>query len=208
MNRLTPLILIAAGILAFATVFLVILPADEIRTADAPEGLAPYTEAELRGRAHYIDLGCVYCPSQQPRSPDQAPDGARGWGRPSTASDYVYDSPHLLGTMRTGPDLLNVGARLPSQAWHLTHLYQPRAIFPTSIMPAFPFLFEEKAQAEAGDVVVDLPPGQRPADGVVVAKQGALDLVDYLLSLDRTYPAANPELRDNGFADDDVEVNG
>ena len=43
---------------------------------------------------------------------------------------------------------------------------------------------------------------------VVVAKQGALDLVDYLLSLDRTYPAANPELRDNGFADDDVEVNG
>merc|ERR1711938_52890 len=109
MNRLTPLILIAAGILAFATVFLVILPADEIRTADAPEGLAPYTEAELRGRAHYIDLGCVYCHSQQPRSPDQAPDGARGWGRPSTASDYVYDSPHLLGTMRTGPDLLNVG---------------------------------------------------------------------------------------------------
>ena len=46
MNRLTPLILIAAGILAFATVFLVILPADEIRTADAPEGLAPYTEAD------------------------------------------------------------------------------------------------------------------------------------------------------------------
>lgn len=208
MNRLIPLILVAAAILAFATVFLVILPGSEIRAADAPAGLEPYTEAELRGRGHYVDLGCVYCHSQQPRSPEQAPDAARGWGRASTAADYVYDAPHLLGTMRTGPDLLNIGARMPSRAWHLTHLYQPRAITPSSIMPAFPFLFEEKARAEPGDVVVDLPEGFGPEDGVVVARQSALDLVDYLLSLDRTYPAAHPELRDNGYAEPKKEAKG
>lgn len=36
--------------------------------------------------------------------------------------------------------------------------------------------------------------------GVVVARPEALHLVDYLLSLDRTYPAAHPELRDNGYS--------
>src|SRR3546814_3762185 len=101
----------------------------------------------------YIEQGCLYCHSQQPRSADQAPDDERGWGRASVASDYAYDHPHLMGTMRTGPDLLNVGARLPSRDWQLTHLYQPRAISKWSIMPAYPYLFEKKAKAAPGDVV-------------------------------------------------------
>lgn len=202
MNRVIPLMLLSAAILAFATVFLVILPAGEIRSAAAPAGLEPYTESELRGRETYVDLGCVYCHSQQPRAPEQGPDIQRGWGRPSTAPDYAYDTPHLLGTMRTGPDLLNIGARMPSRDWHLTHLYQPRAIHPTSIMPSYPFLFESKTEAAADDVVVRLPAQNRPTGKVVVARPEALDLVDYLTSLDRTYPAANPELRDNGYAED------
>ena len=202
MNRVIPLMLLSAAILAFATVFLVILPAGEIRSAAATPGLEPYTASELRGRETYVDLGCVYCHSQQPRAPEQGPDIQRGWGRPSTASDYVYDTPHLLGTMRTGPDLLNIGARMPSRNWHLTHLYQPRAIHPTSIMPSYPFLFESKTAAEADDVVVRLPAEYRTAGKIVVARPEAQDLVDYLVSLDRTYPAANPELRDNGYSQD------
>ncbi|WP_201588021.1 cbb3-type cytochrome c oxidase subunit II [Psychrobacter jeotgali] len=202
MNRFIPLMLLSAAILAFATVFLVILPGDEIRTAAAAPGLEPYTASELRGRAKYVDLGCVYCHSQQPRAPEQAPDVQRGWGRPSTAPDYAYDEPHLLGTMRTGPDLLNIGARMPSRAWHLTHLYQPRAIHSTSIMPSYPFLFETKAEAAPDDVVVRLPTEYQPSGKVVVASAEALDLVDYLISLDRTYPAANPELRDSGYSPD------
>lgn len=55
MNRFVPLILLSAGILAFATVFLVIVPAAEIRTIEAPEGLAPYTEAEPRA-AHITSI--------------------------------------------------------------------------------------------------------------------------------------------------------
>jgi cytochrome c oxidase cbb3-type subunit II len=150
-----------------------------------------------------VNLGCVYCHSQQPRSPSQSlADLSRGWGPAPTAADYAYDRPHQLGTMRTGPDLLNVGARLPSRDWHLTHLYQPRSIFEWSIMPSYPFLFERKKQAEPGDVVVKLPPEFQPNGEVVVAKQAALDLAAYLQSLNRVYAADhdNGQMRDQGYA--------
>ena len=200
MNRYLPLSILALGILAFATLMLVIAPGMQMAAHPAPAGLKPYTAQELRGRDQYVGLGCVYCHSQQPRSPDQGPDGQRGWGRPSVAGDYAYDRPHLLGTMRTGPDLLNVGVRLPSQSWHLTHLFQPRAIFGWSIMPSYPFVFEVKDRAETGDTVVRLPPGYAPPSGVVVAKPEAVDLVAYLLSLDRSYPVPPDALRDEGYA--------
>jgi len=185
--------------LAIATVSLVVLPYLQLRHEPPTPGLKPYTEVQLRGRQEYIRQGCVYCHSQQPRDPSQAPDDKRGWGRPSVAGDYYYDRPHLLGTMRTGPDLLNIGARQPSPDWQLGHLYQPRAYTPGSIMPAYPFLFEVKSQAAPGDKVVALPPQFAPADGVVVATQAAQDLVAYLLSLDRTFPALAP-LADAGAA--------
>lgn len=200
MNRYLPLSVLVLAILAFATLMLVIAPGMQIDARSIPEGLRNFTQSEQRGRNVYVAMGCVYCHSQQPRSPDQAPDVERGWGRPSVAADYAFDSPHQLGTMRTGPDLLNVGARLPSEGWHLTHLYQPRAIFDWSIMPAYPFLFERKDQAAAGDRVVALPPGYAPESGVIVARPEALDLVAYLQALDRTYPAPTDSLRDDGYA--------
>jgi len=200
MNRYLPLSILALAILAFATLLLVIAPGIQISRHAAPPGLKPYTEQELRGRDVYVSLGCVYCHSQQPRSPDQAPDGVRGWGRPAIAADYTYDAPHQLGTMRTGPDLLNVGARLPSRDWHLAHLYQPRAIFDWSIMPSYPFLFQRKDSAGPEDVAVSMPAAFAPESGVIVAKQDALDLVAYLLSLDRTYPAPANALRDDGYS--------
>lgn len=200
MNRYLPLVVTALGILAFATLMLVIAPGIQMAARTVPEGLRPYSEQESRGRDQYVSLGCVYCHSQQPRAPEQAPDVERGWGRPSVAADYVFDQPHQLGTMRTGPDLLNVGARLSSESWHLTHLYQPRAIFDWSIMPAYPYLFEEKPQADPGDTVVVLPEGFRPPGAVVVARPEALDLASYLLALDRTYPVPEDALRDDGYA--------
>ena len=189
MTRVLGIIAGTALILLYATLLLVVMPTIQLRTGEnPPEALEPYTEAQLRGRQHYISLGCIYCHSQQPRDPSQAPDMVRGWGRPSVPSDYSYDTPHLLGTMRTGPDLLNIGARQPSVDWHLTHLYQPRAVSPGSIMPAYPFLFTETDFL--GDrIEVKLPEAYRSSEGYVVPRQEALDLVDYLISLDRTYPA-------------------
>jgi len=174
--------------LAVATAALVVMPYVQVRDIQAPSALKPYTEQQLRGRAVYIANGCVYCHSQQPRDRGLAPDYSRNWGRASVPADYVYDKPHLLGTMRTGPDLFNIGARQPSKDWHLGHLYQPRAYVPESIMPAYPYLFRTKEAAEDGDQVVTLPPGGAPSGKVVVATQEALDLVKYLQGLDHTYP--------------------
>jgi len=200
MNRSLPLVILAMAILAFATVMLVVAPKVQIGREPAAAGLKPYTPEQLRGRALYSSLGCVYCHSQQPRAPYQAPDAERGWGRASIAADYAYDSPHLMGTMRTGPDLLNVGARLPSASWQLTHLYQPRAVSAWSIMPAYPFLFEVKDRPSPGDRVVWLPKNRRIPGKVVVAKPEARNLVAYLLSLDRTYPVPRSAIRDDGYS--------
>jgi len=179
----------AMVMLALSTSALVVLPYIQVHDVKPVTGLKPYTSAQLRGREVYIANGCVYCHSQQPRAKGYAPDFERGWGRATVAGDYVYDNPHLLGTMRTGPDLMNIGVRQPSEDWHLGHLYQPRAYVPGSIMPAYPFLFEFKAKADKEDRVVTLPAGAAPAGQVVVARPAALDLVKYLLSLDRSYPA-------------------
>ncbi|MDY0022525.1 cbb3-type cytochrome c oxidase subunit II [Arenimonas caeni] len=179
--------------LAVATATLVVLPYLQLKPLQPPAELKPYTEAQLRGRQQYIAHGCVYCHSQQPRDASQAPDATRGWGRASVAADYAYDRPHLLGTMRTGPDLFNIGARQPSEDWHLGHLYQPRAYVPGSNMPPYPFLFEVKDAAAPGDRVVTLPPGLGPPGGVLVARPEVRDLVAYLQSLDHTYPVPAPE---------------
>ncbi|ABD71824.1 cytochrome C oxidase, mono-heme subunit/FixO [Rhodoferax ferrireducens T118] len=182
--------------LAVATAALVVMPYMEVRDIQPPPGLKPYTSAELRGRGVYIANGCVYCHSQQPRDRNFGPDFERGWGRASVPGDYIYDKPHLLGSMRTGPDLFNIASRQPSKDWHLGHLYQPRAYVPGSIMPSYPFLFTVKDAKEAekeGEQPVSLPPAYGPNVGqVVVPTPEALDLVKYLLALNHTYPVLPP----------------
>ena len=188
MTRPLTLIIGALIMLAMATLVLVALPYHQLEAEAPAVGLKPYTLAELRGRASYVSVGCVYCHSQQPRAADLGPDAIRGWGRPSVPADYVYDYPQLLGVSRTGPDLFNIGARQPSIDWHLAHLFQPRSVTPGSVMPAYPFLFKVVAHPGPNDKVVSLPPQFAPKAGAVVATQEVLDLVAYLTSLDHTYP--------------------
>jgi cytochrome c oxidase cbb3-type subunit 2 len=189
MNRHLDLVIGVLIAIMFATMLLVVLPYAQLADIRPPKGLKPYTDEQLRGRAVYIREGCIYCHTQQPRDPGQTPaDGARGWGRPSVPADYVHDRPPLLGTMRTGPDLFNIGARQPSQEWHLVHLYQPRAVVPGSIMPAYPYLFRHSREP-AGQVEVNVPEKFRiTGAGPIVATRDALDLVAYLKGLDHTYP--------------------
>jgi cbb3-type cytochrome oxidase cytochrome c subunit len=86
-----------------------------------------------RGRQIYVREGCFYCHTQFTRLQD------RGYGPLVHAGDYVYETPHQLGTARTGPDLTNEGGRFPSQ-WQKAHLVEPRAVKPGSIMPSFSYL--------------------------------------------------------------------
>src|ERR1700720_1551987 len=188
MTRSLTIVIGALIMLAMATLVLVALPYRQLAAETPPAALKPYTLAELRGRATYVNMGCVYCHSQQPRAADLGPDAIRGWGRPSVPADYAYDYPHLLGVSRTGPDLFNIGARQPSVDWHLAHLYQPRSVTPGSVMPSYPFLFKVEKVAQPGEKRVTLPPQFAPTAGAVVATEEALDLVAYLTSLDHTYP--------------------
>lgn len=190
------------GVLAtlfIAWVGLTIIPGVQISEIKPSADLKPYTEQQLRGRKLYISEGCIYCHSQQTRPIGFGADQKRNWGRPAVPADYYYDSPQLLGTMRTGPDLFNIGARQPSEDWHLIHLYNPRATSPGSIMPPYPWLFKVELQysdqvlAASGKRVVPVPK-EYVSDGmVVIATQDALDLVAYLLCLNHTYAVNDNE---------------
>lgn len=195
MIRVWLLLLGATATMTFALIVLVLIPSAMLETLQKPPQLRPYTTSQALGREVYISEGCMYCHTQQVRDELLTSDAARGWGRPSVPADFVFDEPHLLGTMRTGPDLLNVGQRLPDRRWHLLHLYQPRALVPWSIMPSFPYLFTVKERAMPGDEVLEVPAQWAPAEGVVVVTNRAGRLVDYLLSLNRSYPAPPPEAK-------------
>src|SRR5664280_956674 len=161
----------------------------------------PSGQAE-RGRLVYQDLGCLYCHSQQVRRPGFGADTERGWGdRQSVARDYVYEKRVFLGTMRTGPDLRNIGARQPSADWHYLHLYDPRLTSPGSIMAPFAFLYEYRPiLGERSPKALKLPAEyaklhrlDRPGYELVPTPR-AEALVAYLLSLKDTYefPEAKP----------------
>ncbi|WP_269499729.1 cbb3-type cytochrome c oxidase subunit II [Castellaniella sp. S9] len=182
--------------LSLATSAMIVVPFLQLKNEPPPAELKPYTSQEVRGRQVYQAHACIACHTQQPSTTGAGiADASRGWGRASVAADYFYDDPPLLGTMRTGPDLFNIGVRQPSVDWHLGHLFQPRAYTPGSNMPAYPFLFEVKNPDDVveGERVVHLPPGTVEEGQVVVARPEALDLVAYLLSLNRTYPVLSTE---------------
>lgn len=134
----------------FAWIGLVFTPAASLSgvKATVAEGSTvsnprPYTGQEQLGRKVYQREGCVYCHTQQVRGGLYNNDLQRGWGsRRSHPQDYIYDHPVLLGTMRTGPDLANVGARLTNDNWHHTHFYDPQLITPGSLMAPFPYLYK------------------------------------------------------------------
>jgi cytochrome c oxidase cbb3-type subunit 2 len=90
--------------------------------------------------------------------------------------------------MRTGPDLFNIGARQPSEDWHLLHLYEPRLVTPGSIMPPYPWLFRRQQSAGPGEKALQLPDSLSAAGTAVVPTKEAKALIAYLLSLNHTYP--------------------
>jgi cytochrome c oxidase cbb3-type subunit 2 len=166
---------------------LVGIPNFMISEVQPPTGLERYTYEQSYGRSIYIREGCLYCHSQQVRPVGFGADQERFWGRPSVPADYVYDKPHLLGTMRTGPDLFNIGARQSSEDWHLLHIYNPRIVSPGSVMPPFPWLFEEKLSAAPDDKVIILPDSIAPKGKVVVATREGRALTAYLIGMNHTY---------------------
>jgi cytochrome c oxidase cbb3-type subunit I/II len=99
----------------------------------------PYTPLEVHGRDIYIREGCVNCHTQMIR-PFRSE--TERYGEYSKAGEFVYDHPFLWGSKRTGPDLHRVGEKY-SNSWHYNHMLAPDAVSTGSIMPAYPWLFEQ-----------------------------------------------------------------
>ncbi|MCJ8163257.1 cytochrome-c oxidase, cbb3-type subunit I [Pontibacter sp. E15-1] len=100
----------------------------------------PYTSLELQGRDLYIKEGCVNCHTQMVR-PFRSE--TERYGEYSKAGEFVYDHNFLWGSKRTGPDLHRVGGKYP-HSWHYNHMLDPTSMSPGSIMPPYPWLFEQE----------------------------------------------------------------
>ena len=105
-------------------------------TIEKVDGVRPYTPLELAGRNVYVREGCYLCHSQMVRP---LRDEVERYGHYSLAAESMYDHPFQWGSKRTGPDLARVGGKY-SDEWHVTHLVNPRAIVPQSVMPGYAFL--------------------------------------------------------------------
>ncbi|HSV63084.1 MAG TPA: cbb3-type cytochrome c oxidase subunit II, partial [Chthoniobacterales bacterium] len=123
MKGVTRLFLGIFGTFAFSWTGLTLIPnwqighldpqSDEEQTDIYPQ---PKSGMAERGRKIYAANGCVYCHSQQVRADYAASDIDRKWGtRRSAPRDYIFERPAMLGKLRMGPDLSNIGKRAPSE---------------------------------------------------------------------------------------------
>lgn len=104
------------------------------------ESVKPYTPLELEGRDLYIREGCYNCHSQMIRP---LRFDTKRYGEYSKAGEFVYDHPFQWGSKRTGPDLAREGGK-KSNYWHFSHMILPKETSPGSVMPAYPWLRDDK----------------------------------------------------------------
>jgi cytochrome c oxidase cbb3-type subunit 2 len=178
-NKLVPIVGGSTLVYACLAWMMAVWPGTELSNLPAGPGVEPLTALQSEGRDVYVANGCSYCHTQQVRPLDED----KVFGRPSAPGDFKYQTPELLGSERTGPDLTNIGVRQPSSVWQYIHLYNPRAVVPESIMPSFGWLFEVLDQAPPGVTPVPLPRSYAPTRGVVVPAHTAEALIAYLASL-------------------------
>ncbi|MEO0508747.1 MAG: cbb3-type cytochrome c oxidase subunit II [Verrucomicrobiota bacterium] len=177
-----------------------LVPSDDDPTVMVmPEGEPVFPQkasgVAQQGKQVYIEMGCMYCHSQQVRRETFGADFVRGWGpRQTVERDYILQDRVLLGTMRTGPDLAHLGGRYAGDAgreWNHLHLYNPQIVSEGSTMPPFAFLYKTQEIAnEPSKNALNFPPGSEyaPEPGYeVVPTRRAEALVEYLLSLKIDY---------------------
>jgi cytochrome c oxidase cbb3-type subunit 2 len=194
MNKNLILVLGAFALFLSSMTGLVVIPQQLANKSEAVKQDVRVPYDIQQGHKIYIREGCIYCHSQQVRPEGFGADQARGWGKASIPADYDNLTPHVLGTMRTGPDLANIGKRQPSRDWHYIHLYDPQTVSPGSVMPPFPWLFKVVDEdARPNQKGLALPPEYRIPGKKVVPTEEAEQLVDYLLSLDQERPESQTQ---------------
>jgi cytochrome c oxidase cbb3-type subunit I/II len=174
------------GFFVLSFVVLGIIPARELQKEirrTAPRSMQPLTEAEQHGREIYGREGCAYCHTEQVR---YVVADVERFGAPTAAWETQYDYPQLWGTRRIGPDLAREYG-LRTSDWQFTHLFNPRATVPDSIMPAFSWMFDGSPDKPNHD---------------------AMDLVAYLRSLGRERALAGDADAPANDASESMNMNG
>ena len=143
---ITPLMAGVGGLLAFFTVVAIVvwLP---IHTFDPPASAdwAPLGKQALAGRHLFASNGCYVCHSGYSRPQDVREALYFLYPKVSQPGDFYGNdqSPNLLGTERTGPDLSQESGWHPDD-WQRAHFYDPRFVDPESLMPDMKSLFSNK----------------------------------------------------------------
>ena len=179
---ITPLMAGVGGLLAFFTVVAVVvwLP---IHTFDPPpsQDWAPLSAKALKGRHLFVQNGCYVCHSGYSRPQDVREGLYFLYPKVSQPGDFygTDQSPNVLGTERTGPDLSQESGWHPDD-WQRAHFYDPRFMDPKSLMPDMKSLFSDRQVEElvafveqrSGKSGLLRYAGQLYAKHVVLATQG------------------------------------
>src|SRR5437867_134325 len=179
---ITPLVAGIGGLFAFfVVVFIVVwLP---IHTFDPPpsDDWAPLSSIAVKGRHLFAQNGCYVCHSGYSRPQDVREALYFLYPKISQPGDFYGSdqSPNLLGTERTGPDLSQESGWHPDD-WQRAHFYDPRFMDPKSLMPDMKSLFSDKqvdelvtfVETRSGKSGLLRYAGQTYAKHIVLANQG------------------------------------
>jgi cbb3-type cytochrome oxidase cytochrome c subunit len=179
---ITPLMASIGGLAAFFTVVLIVvwLP---IHTFDPPPSgdWAPLSGQALAGRNLFAQNGCYVCHSGYSRPQDVRAGLYFLYPKVSEPGDFYGSdqTPNLLGTERTGPDLSQESGWHPDD-WQFAHFYDPRYMDPRSLMPDMKSLFSDQqvdqlvafVEERSGKSGLLRYAGQLYAKHVVLANQG------------------------------------
>ncbi len=143
---ITPIMAGVGGLIAFFTVVAIVvwLP---IHTFDPPASAdwAPLANSAVKGRNLFASNGCYTCHSGYSRPQDVREGLYFLYPKVSQPGDFwgSDQSPNVLGTERTGPDLSQESGWHPDD-WQLAHFYDPRYMDPRSLMPDMKSLFSDR----------------------------------------------------------------
>src|SRR3954468_23309389 len=143
---ITPWLAGSGGLLVFlAVVFVVVgLP---VHTFDPPASpdWAPLNSQAVSGRSIFASNNCFVCHSGYSRPQDVREGLYFLYPKISQPGDFYGSdqSPNLLGTERTGPDLSQESGWHPDD-WQSAHFYDPRYMDPKSLMPDMKSLFSNQ----------------------------------------------------------------
>ncbi len=179
---ITPLMAGIGGLLAFFTVVFIVvwLP---IHTFDPPPSAdwAPLSNQAVAGRNLFAANGCYVCHSGYSRPQDVREGLYFLYPKVSQPGDFwgSDQSPNLLGTERTGPDLSQESGWHPAD-WQYAHFYDPRYMDPKSLMPDMKSLFDDRqvthlvafVEQRSGKSGLLRYAGQLYSKHVVLANQG------------------------------------